>query len=300
MKPSLTREAGTGLRIYASGKKGLSCLQGAVSSQSSRSIAEVLVGKDTHVLDDFSDKILEYCQQQQIPSAIFPNTLTGKYLMAIAAGWQRLIHDVPSEKLIVFHDSLLPKYRGFNPLVTAVLNQDSSVGVTALRGEARYDTGSIYLQKSIPVIYPTTIGKVIDDVATLYAELASEVATKILCQSLTSTPQDESKVTYSLWRDEEDYRIDWHEDSKKLEHFVACVGFPYKGATFVAKGNLYRLSAATAVGDVQIANRSPGKIIFFENNKPVVVCGRGLLRLDAFHDDLTGNLKSLMLRTRMT
>ncbi len=300
MKPSLSREAGTGLRIYATGKKGLSCLQGAVSSHGPQIIAGVLIGKDPNVLDDFSTAILEYCNLQKIPTAVFPSLLNSPFLMAIAAGWQRLIHDVPAEKLIVFHDSLLPKYRGFNPLVTAVLNQDSTVGVTALRGEARYDEGDIYLQKSVAVKYPTTIEKVIEDVASLYAILAAEIAMRIVAQTLTAKSQDENKATYSLWRDEEDYRIDWCQDAKKIEHFVTCVGFPYKGASFIAKGNLYRLSAATAVDDVQIINRTPGKIIYFVENKPVVVCGRGLLRLDAFQDDTTGSEKNLTLRTRIT
>ena len=164
------------MRIYATGKKGLSCLQGAVSSHGPQIIAGVLIGKDPNVLDDFSTAILEYCNLQKIPTAVFPSLLNSPFLMAIAAGWQRLIHDVPAEKLIVFHDSLLPKYRGFNPLVTAVLNQDSTVGVTALRGEARYDEGDIYLQKSVAVKYPTTIEKVIEDVASLYAILAAEIA----------------------------------------------------------------------------------------------------------------------------
>ena len=143
MKPSLIREAGTGLRLYATGKKGLSCLQGAVSSRGSQSIACVCLGKDSNVLDDFSDKILKCCEQHQIPYNVYPHVPGEPYTMAIAAGWQRLIRDVPPDRLIVLHDSLLPRYRGFNPLVNAILNQDSFVGVTALRAEERYDSGGI-------------------------------------------------------------------------------------------------------------------------------------------------------------
>ena len=31
--------------------------------------------------------------------------------------------------------------------------------------------------------------------------------------------------------------------------------------------------------DLEIVNREPGKIIFYDNNSPVVVCGKGLLKI---------------------
>ena len=37
-----------------------------------------------------------------------------------------------SENLIVFHDSLLPKYRGFAPLVSQLINGEEYLGVTAI------------------------------------------------------------------------------------------------------------------------------------------------------------------------
>jgi methionyl-tRNA formyltransferase len=40
------------------------------------------------------------------------------------------------------------------------------------------------------------------------------------------------------------------------------------------------------MNDVNIENRTPGKVIFLENNLPVVVCGKGLLKIDrAIYDD---------------
>ena len=289
-----------GIKIYATGKKGLACLQGIEASHGAQIISGVLVGKDPNILNDYSKAIQEFCEAHNIQFEIFPSTLECQYLIAIAAGWQRLIHDVPADKLIVFHDSMLPKYRGFNPLVTALIRKDPIVGVTALRGEGKYDTGAIYLQKSIELKYPTTLEKVIKDVSSLYADLASEIISQLFSQSLIATPQDESRASYSLWRDEEDYEINWQDDAQKIEHFVTCVGFPYNGASFKAKGHLYRLTVGTAVNDVEIANRTPGKIIFFENEKPVVVCGRGLLRLDSFQNEAKDVPNSLTLRTRLT
>ncbi|MNR68019.1 hypothetical protein D3C85_1923110 [compost metagenome] len=53
------------------------------------------------------------------------------------------------------------------------------------------------------------------------------------------------------------------------------------------------------VNDVFIENRVPGKIIFFEKNMPVVVCGQGLLRLESIEDDNGNVLEINKLRTRL-
>ena len=113
----------------------------------------------------------------------------------------------------------------------------------------------------------------IDDVASVYAELGAEIVARILSQSLIALPQDESKVTYSLWRDEEDYRIDWHDDAKRIEHFVACVGFPYKGASFVARGNLFRNRLTPTT---RIAHRSlpPGSLHYLPKNSRIEAATR--------------------------
>jgi methionyl-tRNA formyltransferase len=37
------------------------------------------------------------------------------------------------------------------------------------------------------------------------------------------------------------------------------------------------------VPDVKIENRTPGKIIFLENNQPTIVCGKGLIKIEKAH-----------------
>ena len=54
-------------------------------------------------------------------------------------------------KLIVFHDSVLPKLRGFNPLVTSLINGYEEIGVTVLYGTEDFDRGEIILQKKVNI-----------------------------------------------------------------------------------------------------------------------------------------------------
>jgi methionyl-tRNA formyltransferase len=250
-------------------------------------IHSVVSAADPTVVKDFYDDIKKLCDHNGIP---FSNrtelrTIDTEYAMAIS--WRWLI-DTRSTSLIVLHDSLLPKYRGFNSLVSALINGDDRIGVTAFYADDEYDRGDVIAQAETPVTYPMPIQKAIELVTENYKELAVRIAKAVVNGDRPSSyKQDEKQATYSLWRDEEDYAIAWHLSSDSIKRFIDAVGFPYKGASTTMDGRKMRILSAEAVDDVPIVNRSPGKLIFFQQGKPVIVCGKGLLRINEIIDDQT-------------
>ena len=269
--------------IFSLGEKGYSVVK-ALTGLSSVKTVHCVIGRDESVTDDYSTKLTSYCDGLNIKHFSRRDIIPDKdsYDLFLAVGWRWMIRDVPQEKLIVFHDSLLPRYRGFAPLINALINKEKRTGVTALLAAEEYDRGNILLQKSLPITYPTNIEREIHRIAVVYATLAVELVTKLGKRRINrkGRAQDEKKATYSLWRDEEDYRIDWENDAKDIEHFVSCVGRPYRGASASLDGSTVRILKARARRDIRIENRSAGKVVFVERNLPVVVCGRGLLVLE--------------------
>jgi methionyl-tRNA formyltransferase len=103
-------------------------------------------------------------------------------------------------------------------------------------------------------------------------------------------PQDEAAASYSLWRDAADYDMDWSDSAERLRDFVYAVGPPYAGARTRLDGVPARVWDVTVEPDAVIANRVPGKVIFLRDGRPTVVCGSGLLRIDAMSlDDDSGS-----------
>jgi methionyl-tRNA formyltransferase len=95
-----------------------------------------------------------------------------------------------------------------------------------------------------------------------------------------------------MWRDEEDYLIDWSDDAEKIKRFVDAVGSPYRGAaTFLAK-KLVRIADVQIEADVLIDGRSKavGKVIFMRQQHPVIVCGAGLIRITEIRAESGENL----------
>jgi len=272
------------IKVFALGLKGHAVVEVLLSRLLPEDRIFVVIGRDPNVLEDYSEVIRELCILNNVGFAVSNSHYADnkEYDIFIAAGWRWMIHGVPEERLIIFHDSILPRYRGFAPLVNCLLNREREIGVTALFGGEKFDTGHILAQEKIFVSYPTNISREIERVSKLYGVLAWRVYSDLHRQKglLSGVPQDDSLATYSLWRDEEDYRIDWSLSSEEIEHFISCVGFPYLGASSIVDNELIRVLDATVVPDVNIENRVPGKVLFIDDGSPIVVCGRGLLRLN--------------------
>lgn len=250
--------------------------------------SKVVIGRDAALDDDYCAQTAALCEEHRIPWCERGSHHTTVTEYAMAVGWRWMI-DFDPTRLIVFHDSLLPRYRGFNPLVSCLINGDTRLGVTALFGATDYDRGDIISQHAAEIAYPCTIARAIEEVAACYRAAAYDVLNRVASGTpLTGTPQDESAASYSLWRDEADYRIDWHDSATRLERCVDALGSPYSGACTLVNGSLAKVLAARALPDVAIENRTAGKVLRIEDGRPVVVCDNGLLRIDALVDAASG------------
>lgn len=263
-------------------------------------IDEVVIGKDVNVENDYYDEVVNLCKINNIRyyNRKEEPKCESKYIILI--GWRWLM---PTDtQLVVFHDSLLPRYRGFNPLVSALINGDEHIGVTCLFGEEGYDKGAILGQEQIVVKYPLKIDQAIKLVSELYLKLMIIFLSKIQDgKVINSYNQDESKATYSLWRDEDDYLIDWSWDSMKIKRFIDSVSYPYSGAKTRVNGCILKILDSEIVEDVFIENRMPGKVIFKDKRGLTIVCGKGLLLIKTlYRDDSTLFDYSTLFRLKFT
>ena len=218
------------IALYAMTQKGFEVLRALANEMEPQFIDFVVSSRDTQIANDYFEDIREYCLNNHIPffqREEQPEPCT-EFAMAISWRW---IINLGMTKLIVLHDSLLPRFRGFAPLVTGLINGERELGVTALYATEQYDKGEIIAQQKMDIQYPVTIAEVIKRITSLYAIIAVELAKKIMANiPLHSKPQDEQQSTYSLWLDDKDYFIDWAKSADEIRRFIDAVGYPYKGA----------------------------------------------------------------------
>jgi methionyl-tRNA formyltransferase len=261
--------------LYLMTQKGLAVLEAALDS--GVQIAHVTTAAAEGMNDDAHHQIAARAKAYGLPTFLRAHPPEYAGAQSVAAGWRWML-DVPN--LVVLHDSLLPRYRGFSPLITALVNGETEVGVTAFLAEAEPDTGPIVGQRRMPVRYPARMRDVLDQIAALYGSLAAEVLTTMAVGApLPQRQQDHGRASWSVWRDEDDYRIDWGWDARKVVRLVDAASEPFPGAWTTANGQKGRVARAVMEPDVRIEDRVPGKVAFIRDGAPVVVCGTGMVRL---------------------
>lgn len=289
--------------FYVLGKKGYIALVEFRKSFGFDSIAFVMGARDIGVENDWHNEIAALCSTNGVvfhTKGASDSNLLPDSDFQFAIGWRWMIKT--ASDLVVFHDSLLPKYRGFAPLVNMLVDGVNEIGVTALLASDEYDKGDIIYQARKSISYPKKISSAIDEIIPLYSELVEKIVNDISSLGrVNSFPQDENLASYSLWRDEKDYFIDWNWEAEKIRRFVDAVGAPYRGAAAFVKGKVVRVHEVTQIRDVVVENRKAciGKIIFFHSACPVVVCGRGLLKItDIQSEDGNSIIGSIQFRSR--
>lgn len=270
--------------LYLMNKKGYEALKALIPYKNEISL--VISSDDPNVEKDYFLEIEELCQLNGIEFKHRKDNFNLKMSeYSLAIGWRWLIKN--PKNLIVLHDSLLPKYRGFATLVNMLINGENKLGVTAILADEGIDTGPIILQKSIKVSYPIKIEKAIEKISTKYAEIIVELfEMRRKGGQFFLTKQDGTLATYSLWRDENDYFIDWNKPAREILRFIDAVGLPYMGA----KSKIYdKGEVLIKIDDASIWDKGkseivfPGKILLYEREKPVICCGDGrFAKLDSY------------------
>ncbi len=287
--------------LFLMSRKGYVVLCDLIKNGFAPLIDKVVIAHDKNMINDYYDDMYAICQKSniQVYDKNDDVTISSEYCISIA--WRWIIPKNKSFRLIVIHDSLLPKYRGFSPLVNMLINKEPYIGVTSLFACDEYDKGDIISQRKTAITYPIKITEAINIITSLFSEIVCDIFDKVNNgEELRSTPQKEEESSYSLWRDENDYRIDWNQTSEFIQQFIYSVGYPFKGASAILDNHLIRILDCTIEDDVRIENRQAGKVIFTKNGQPVIVCGKGLIKITkALFEDGSDALPFKKFRTRL-
>ncbi len=189
---------------------------------------------------------------------------------------QAAILDLPPHGCLNVHASLLPRYRGAAPISAAILNGESTTGVTIMRMDEGMDTGPILAQASCPITADDTTGTLTATLADLGAQLLVDTLPRWLGGELAAQPQDHEQATYCRPLTKEDGRLDWTRPAEFLSRQIRACN-PWPGAFTTWQGRRLKiLLARPHPGDP--GNCPPGQVIALVDGIGVVT-GAGLLEL---------------------
>ncbi|MBN1210308.1 MAG: methionyl-tRNA formyltransferase [Myxococcaceae bacterium] len=120
------------------------------------------------------------------------------------------------------HPSLLPRYRGPNPLAWTLRNDEPEVGFTFHRMDARFDTGPMLAQGRRPLLDTDTDESIARKVMEMAIELLPDVLTRVAWEDL-GEPQPEEGASYAGHFEDSYREIDWSQPARSVHLRVrAC------------------------------------------------------------------------------
>ena len=185
--------------------------------------------------------------------------------------------DLPRYSCLNIHPSLLPKLRGPSPVSTAIVDGETTTGVTIMVMDEGVDTGPILAQRRTPIAESETAEALTARLFEMGACLLVEVLPDWSEGRIQSSPQDESQATITRLLSREDGRIDWSEGADRIARRVR--GYtPWPGCHTYWDGRMLKVIEASP-GDRPAADR-PGRVAESSTGDRIdVSTGRGTLRV---------------------
>lgn len=183
--------------------------------------------------------------------------------------------DIPKIGTINLHASLLPEYRGANPIARAIADGKKLTGVTTMLTSIGVDEGDKVLVENIEI--PENMTTL--DLAIKIADIAPSILYKsmqgLANGTITPIPQEHEKATFAPKFSKEEMFFDFSKSAQELHNITRAL-YPRPAASCYYKGVLIKI-LETAVAETINSSAPCGKIIAKDKIGIYVQTGDGVL-----------------------
>jgi methionyl-tRNA formyltransferase len=205
-------------------------------------------------------------------------------LFIVAAFGQILpqtVLDQPRYGTLNIHASLLPKYRGADPIAESILQGDRETGISIMLLDAGVDTGPVLMRRSLEISDDDTTSSLTLKLADLGAQALLEALPAWISGRLIPEPQDEQRASHTRMLRKEDGLIDWSRPASVIERQVRAYT-PWPSAYTHWQGKLFKILKAQALHSEPGKEVAPGTVGVHEiagHRALVVTTGSGILAI---------------------
>jgi len=127
-----------------------------------------------------------------------------------------IILNLPKNKCLNIHASLLPALRGGAPIQWAIINGLQKTGITIMKMVRAMDAGPIYTQKAITISEVDTYTSLTNKLIVLAQDMLKTDLLKIINNEIDEVAQDETQKTYGLNLQRKDEKINWNRSAQLI------------------------------------------------------------------------------------
>ena len=172
------------------------------------------------------------------------------------------------------HPSLLPKYRGANPIQRAIINGDKQTGICTMITELELDCGDVCMKEVIDIPEDMTCVDLFDVISEKSPQLIEKTLFGLVNNSITPQKQSEDGVCMANKLTKEEPLIDWSKSAQEIHNLVRGI-YKFPSAYFIHNGKIIK------VLQTRVLNGSGkcGEFVNISKEGIEVACGKGSILL---------------------
>ena len=213
-------------------------------------------------------------KEQDVIEAL--KALTPDFFVTFAFGQilSQEVLDIPKYSTINLHASLLPKYRGANPIQRAIINGDKETGICTMITELGLDCGDVCLKEHIQIPDTMTCVDLFAEISEKSPELIVKTLVGIVDNSITPTPQCENDVCLANKLTKEETLIDWQKSARDVHNLVRGI-YKFPSAYFIHNDKIIKVMETKVVEGSGV----PGAFLTTDKNGITIACGKDCIQL---------------------
>lgn len=185
--------------------------------------------------------------------------------------------DIPKFETINLHASLLPKYRGANPIQRAIINGDKQTGICTMITELGLDSGDICIKLPIKINDDMTCVDLYNVISKESPKLIYKTLIGLMDKSIKPMAQGESGITQAPKLTKEETLINWKKSAHDIHNLVRGI-YTMPSAYFTHNGKIIKV-LKTQILENDIAHNNSGNFGNISKEGIEVLCGRGSILL---------------------
>lgn len=182
--------------------------------------------------------------------------------------------DIPKYETINLHASLLPKYRGANPLQRAIIDGESQTGICTMITELGLDCGDVCLKEPIEISDTLNCVQLFDIVAEKSPEMIEKTLVGIVEHTIKPEKQCEDGVCMANKLTKEECKIDWSKSAHDIHNLVRGI-YQCPSAYFNFNDKVIKVLETKVLDTSGVS----GEFVKVSKDGVEVACGEGSLLL---------------------
>lgn len=182
--------------------------------------------------------------------------------------------DIPKYETINLHASLLPRYRGANPIQRAIINGDKETGICTMITELGLDCGDVCMREKIEIPNDMTCVDLFEKISDISPALLEKTLVGLVEKTIIPEKQCETGVCMANKLTKEETKIDWTKSAEEIHNLVRGI-YKFPSAYFMHNDKVVKVLETRVIE----GNGTCGKFVKVTKEGIEVGCGKDCLLL---------------------